>query len=184
MTGRDHHGRLRSTGTVPAAPLLVVSSRAYDVYAALDAYHRESTDTIGEQSTMTDNSKPGATPENPLPPNTPDTPYYIRAPILIDVVNVNPLVLMEWFPTVQPAHDVHGNALLTIPALVGESIPDGEDAGGASADFGLIGSGTKDDPYTTNGALYVMAPVTIVFIGFTLNALRLEAQEQGILAAS
>lgn len=133
---------------------------------------------------MTDNSKPGETSGNPLPPNTLDTPYYVRTPIRIDVVNINPLILTEWVAKVQPAHDVHGNALLTIPDLSGESVPDGRETGSTAADNTLYGSGTKDDPYTTNGVLYVIAPVTFAIVGITSEALRLEAQEHGILTAS
>lgn len=34
--------------------------------------------------------KPGASAEKPLPPNTPDKPYYVSAPISIHVVNIGP----------------------------------------------------------------------------------------------
>ncbi|MBS0661099.1 MAG: hypothetical protein JSR82_23005 [Verrucomicrobia bacterium] len=62
--------------------------------------------------------KPGASPQRPLPPNTPDQPYYVQAPITVHVVNVGPGEL-----GVDLAKDGHhavagpdGVAQVTIPA--------------------------------------------------------------------
>ncbi|HVZ39772.1 MAG TPA: suppressor of fused domain protein [Candidatus Kapabacteria bacterium] len=130
---------------------------------------------------MPDNSRPGETPGNPLPPNTPAAPYYVRTPIQIEIVNASAAELAAWVAGERPQRDAHGDALITV------SLPAGR-AGGAetppakAAGNTLHGSGTKEDPYTTAGVLYATAPVSFAFAGITPAMLGLEAKGEWLFA--
>lgn len=59
--------------------------------------------------------KPGAWRDRPLPHNTPDAPYYINVPGMIEIVNVSPAELSADLHRYQPQPDGFGNTKLTIP---------------------------------------------------------------------
>lgn len=62
--------------------------------------------------------KPGAWRDRPLPPNTPDNPYYVQIPATIETVNLRPSTLAAELPTIVPTTDAYNNAVVTIPLLV------------------------------------------------------------------
>ncbi|MBS1913869.1 MAG: hypothetical protein JST22_17910 [Bacteroidetes bacterium] len=131
---------------------------------------------------MPDNSRPGETFSNPLPPNTPAAPYYVRTPIAIDIVNAVPALLAAWLAGEKPQPGARGDTLVTIPTQVTEGGAGGEAV--SDANTRLFGSGTKDDPYTTSGVLYAAAPVTFAFVDTMPANLNLEAQGRLIVATS
>ena len=94
--------QLRQAGAALPAEMRPLVDRLYAVVGKLPA--GTSLDAL---------KKPGAWFDVPLPPTTASTPYYVKTPIEIDVVNVSsPELRADLFKN--PAEAVSGGSLVTI----------------------------------------------------------------------